>query len=740
MKTTVYGLFVGINAYNRSIIIDNMARFPPLGGCVNDVEAISQQLKSDPTLDCKFELLTDTNATKAAIVAQIDSHLGQAGPNDAVLFYFSGHGTVEDADTEVWTAEQDKRLEGIVCYYTENKSGKFLLADKELRYLFAKLSEKTKAHIVTIFDCCHSGDNTRGQELVADQTDRATIRKVDIVFPKRAWGDFVFSKNLQPSDFAGKSIDEVLPHGRYIQMSACESNEPALEVNGHGVLTDHLLKALRQTKGNLTYRDLSSRIRNQVRYVFSQRPKLYTPENAADLESQGFLKKETAVTSNDATLIFNTANEFRIDKGRAHHVEPGQTTVTVTGKNGQPVVGSVKSAFLDAAVVDFGADRANVGTDPQTVRLDKLTQRLVRVHMDCRDRPNKGLKDMLEALTQPANAAFFALEDDPTKADCRLVKHRNHYYLAAAGDGDRPLTMPLRATTPDLAKILTNYLRHVSLWKYALEMRNTGPSNVLTSDALKIEFFDAATDTPLFVENGAVRPMLTERQLADRPGTVWRGGIKVKLTNNTNGDLYVAACYGSYDFSFNTRVLLDPAVPMLEPKAEMNNTKWLFDHRNNAAIPLKLDDSIRIFNWPESTETIKFIFSTEQFELSGLELGALPGPIAQKRSIDADGEEASVVPMRGWNTTSVQLKVKNPLANTVDEVELQGIIGAAPNPNNSIMAQLLLNLYFDAVGTGSSKKWKLKSGINRRDSVAGAIDLEAAAAAWEAYWAAEGEE
>ncbi|MEO6759393.1 MAG: caspase family protein, partial [Saprospiraceae bacterium] len=185
MKTTTYALFVGINQYEANVVIDRMATFPALGGCVNDVRDVRDLLAKDASIDLKSMLLADHEATKANIVKAFEEHLGQAGPDDVVLFYYSGHGTVEQADTKIWTAESDGRLEGIVCYYTEGESGKFLLSDKELRYLLAELYAKTQAHIVTIFDCCHSGDNTRealGEPVIKK---RPSFRGDFLTFPQR---------------------------------------------------------------------------------------------------------------------------------------------------------------------------------------------------------------------------------------------------------------------------------------------------------------------------------------------------------------------------------------------------------------------------------------------------------------------------------------------------------------------------------------------------------------------------
>ena len=159
-KPKLYALLVGINDYNENILLaGKKVKFPELYGCVSDANKVRKYLKTESYFETSIKLLEDHNATKAEIVRQFDDHLGKAGKDDTVLFYFSGHGTQEFADKSIFKSETDNRLESIACYFSKSDDD-FLLADKELRWLIYKLSQK-ESHIVTIFDCCHSGDNTR---------------------------------------------------------------------------------------------------------------------------------------------------------------------------------------------------------------------------------------------------------------------------------------------------------------------------------------------------------------------------------------------------------------------------------------------------------------------------------------------------------------------------------------------------------------------------------------------------
>ncbi len=744
MKTTVFALFVGINKYEANVIVDRMATFPPLGACVKDIEDVRTLLANDPSIELKAVTLADRQATKTNIVKGIEEHLGQAGPNDVVLLYYSGHGTVEKADTSIWTAESDGRLEGIVCYYTEGESGKFLLADKELRYLLAELYAKTQAHIVTIFDCCHSGDNTRAamDELLLKK--RPQFRSGFLTFPQRKWEDFVFAKKYQPDYFKGKGIDEALPPGRYVQLAACESNESALETRGHGVLTAHLLEALQQTGGNISYRDLASRIRNQTRYLFEQRPRFYTPSNATDLAEMGFLKKPIGATAAQGQLIYNPAGEYRLDRGILHHVVPGVTTVTAKGTNGETLSGLVSSAELDSAVVEFSREaKMTLPQSVQTVTLSNLANRLVRLRLINKDLPDAAFRPLLEQLNTPENAPYFAFEDDATQADYELVLWRGMAYFVHPGDLFRPLVLPVKTAEAGAGEKIAGQLRHISQWKFTEGLKNDAPSP-LPADKLKVEFFtvgaDGLTETPLAAAtNGELHLNLTQRPNLNGPGQRWAASLKVKITNQSDGDLYVATPYCSYDFSCNTSALLDPAVTMLSP----GQSKWLRDHKNSV-INFKLNETLRLFNWPESRETLKFMFSTAPFEnIAALELAALPAPtnlVKKRSSLDDEEEEergAKKKRMEVWNSQDFKIVIANPFYNRVNKAELEDLFSAenAGTEATADLAHFMTGLYFEK-NTGLNGALALKSGIEAEGEKGGFWwdTLLAGANKWAGYW------
>jgi hypothetical protein len=154
MSRTVYALLVGIDRYPRPI--------PPLHGCVNDIRAIEALLRervSGGEFALDALVLTDAAATRQALIDGFRQHLGQAGRDDIALFYYSGHGSQEQAPPEFWTIEPDHLDETLVCY-DSRQPDRYDLADKELSKLIAELAAK-QPQIVIVLDCCHRIGSSR---------------------------------------------------------------------------------------------------------------------------------------------------------------------------------------------------------------------------------------------------------------------------------------------------------------------------------------------------------------------------------------------------------------------------------------------------------------------------------------------------------------------------------------------------------------------------------------------------
>ncbi len=190
-------LLIGINDYPEGY---------ELRGCVNDSMAIESALKFNEDGSLNFGTKNLNNCKSASIAEREIKKLFQDnGTIDMALLYFSGHGFVDANDNGQIvfpnSIEADSSCKGI---YMSN--------------IMKIVRSSTIRNKIVIFDCCHSA--------------------------KLAYGD----------DCKGSTI-AVLPEGCSI-LSACRSEEVAIERDGQGLFTSLLLQALKGESadylGNIT--------------------------------------------------------------------------------------------------------------------------------------------------------------------------------------------------------------------------------------------------------------------------------------------------------------------------------------------------------------------------------------------------------------------------------------------------------------------------------------------------------
>ena len=710
-KKKVYALLAGINNY---------AKVNKLGGCLNDVKVVKNYLKNNPDFDVEIRELTDEAATRAGVADGFRKFLSQAGKNDTVLFYYSGHGTQEYADP-LWD-ETDGKLECLVCHDGgTTKASEFLLTDKELRFLINELAKKTKAHIVTVFDCCHSGDNTRNAALVGACYDgvreRRVTDKAGRAFPERAWSQFLFSDKIQEADVKGKKPAEFLPQGTHVQMAACESNQVALEVVGEGVFTKTLLKTLTDCGGNVTYNTLRSRIRQYMRAGFEQTPRIYMPLDAEKLLRKGFLNHTVEPNKMMCEATRSKQEGWQLNVGAIHGVKapakiilfdpvnPAKTHAAKVRKGG---------VFVDYTLLNVTG--LNTGKTYKAEVSGLMTQELT-LKMENHDGNPKEIGALTKALEANASGGFafggekevVKTEKDSGKAqptDYTFHVRSGEVYLTRPDDPHRPLVQPiLYLEAKDHAAVLET-LRHVSRWHFIKNLQNKNKPENFPSQPLKIELSRVLADgisTPLSLTNGRAE-LDYEKSDGD-----WKGTLQVKITNTTAQDLYVCAAYLSKEFQCFLK-FLPQRVQLLEAGKSV-----LLGPNGKDRINLKLGKVEQEYNWPQVEEALKFIVSTREFDAEALTLDALPGPLTtadreESRSAKPKGldtEEDAPLEFSGWLTQTLHLVFKNPVYNRIPAKTLKALLDWDET------AYFAAGLYCEVEPdeTGQPTIWKLKKGL-----------------------------
>lgn len=700
-KPNLYALIVGINAYEDQVVLNKRVIFPKLRGCVNDANKIKRYLENETAFNQKnITILTDKQATKAEVTKAFLA-LGKAKKDDVVVFYYSGHGTQEKADATVWTSEQDAKLECLVCYYDNNHQNDYLLADKELRYLIQQVS-KTKAHVVVISDCCHSGDNTRNADIVKTTYQEVIERRIPYVFPQRTWDKFIFSNTLQPVDFQKEHIDKVLPPSSHISLSACESDESAVEVGGEGIFTKYLLKSLEASGGQLSYAALHGRVKQMLNNAFEQTPIMYIPSAYQKKLSYTnvFNKPGSGQNSTYADILRDGGGNWVLQRGAIHGI--GQNTKSITVKDGSKTYqAGIQSIGADTTVLTFDSAtkaKLNIAKVYQGY-VEGLMSHQLKIHLNNVDNILTDSLLLTEKLLTEIPQQV-KLEADETKADYALSLRNGYAVLTRSNDHFRPLVEPILLDSEAFAFQLVKDFKHLSNWHFLKDLRNDSTLN----NPLKIEVTDAHGQ-PISVKNNAIELHY------DLINNQWKGGIGVKITNPTSQKLYFCCLYLDTRFGSSLE-LLEPTVTPLDPGASKQ-----LSYKGNTTIPMFLESYVRLYNWPKNIEYLQFIVSTTDLSnVEELSLESLPTPFTLKkkatmRSLGLGEEETDKSAAATWTTQSLQLEFINPEYNTIRESELEAML------QDENLAEYALGNYFEVeTKPNLQPEYQLKPDVQLRKS------------------------
>lgn len=198
-----------------------------------------------------MNVLLDSQATKARIVAGLKALLAKAKAGDRLVFTNASHGTYVADDSG------DEEYDEAICPYDCDKH---LLVDDELRELFAGLPGGVGLSVIA--DSCHSGTITRAA--VADSAPGLPFkddRRVRFLNPqhlgKRALKDPGKAKARGPQRYPQAQMKEIL-------LAGCDPTEfsydAVIEGTYHGALTAMALTAIRAANYTITWQQLHARV------------------------------------------------------------------------------------------------------------------------------------------------------------------------------------------------------------------------------------------------------------------------------------------------------------------------------------------------------------------------------------------------------------------------------------------------------------------------------------------------
>lgn len=283
----------------------------------------------------KTELCTGTAATRDGILGAYERVISDAGPDDAVVVHYSGHGS-RVAPTADGIHPGHHRFIVPVDFSRSTPDDFRGITGLELSVLLARLTERTR-NVTVALDCCFAGTMSRDGELVVRALPEA--RAVDL----RAHLD----RRLR----AGLRIDLTRPLGNpyAVRLVACAPEQRSHEYGGRrgeriGVFTEALTDALREAgPAPVTWSAVLPRVRQKVLDVLAgQRPDVEGPAH----------RRLFGLTEDDAAgslpVVAEDRDRVRLDGAPLLGVQPGDRfTIMPPTANGPDPAGSLGSVLID---------------------------------------------------------------------------------------------------------------------------------------------------------------------------------------------------------------------------------------------------------------------------------------------------------------------------------------------------------------------------------------------------------
>lgn len=643
----LYALIVGINNY---------VYVGKLGGCVNDAKNVLDYLET-ATQGGEFELkpllLTDEKATKQNITDGFLKHLCLAEKDDVALFYFSGHGAQEKADDAWLKHEHDGKLETRVCVDSRSPEGIPDLADKEVRYLLAKVAAKNP-HIITISDSCHSGSNTRPsnqkkrrlpdpEELFgATEEEKSRLTSVG---PKRNWEQFLFHEEITPEMVQNAdSLSKIIPLGGHVAMSACRDKELAYEIGGSGIFTSLFLDVLKRSSGKISYLNLHTRLRNTIKGRYKQSPELEANGLPATALKKSFLggasnTKPTyyTVTRNKSAKIgwninigaihgmpaIEPNNPITINildpddaskviaTARPREVTPGYTKLTILSLGLDPkqsYFAIVEGLFLNP--VNFYITGDAKGVEALKERLKAKEDEIKQSNINIVD--GLGLADYLIQASDSLTEFYFIGEPIAEKRlDTKYeVIHKGHID-ATEYDRWRWRVRRVKGFNEQGTDDVIQQMQHIAQWEFVKRLDN--PRTTITPNP-PVDFTvcqavvrddEIISEMPLaFNRDNELRISHDSFYGDDNP----RFGFSVFIENNATRAYHCAVVALTNEFGIIPDMIVGGVIELKPGKKIRINDNWPFDFLQQ--------EYIQSFNWEYTPIIFKLIMSTASFSVN----------------------------------------------------------------------------------------------------------------------------
>lgn len=635
---TIHALLVGIESYPN---------VPKLNRCVGDVGKMETYLSLHKPAQFELSLhkLINDEATKEGIVDAFVSHLGNSKAGDLAVLYYSGHGCQEVPDPEWERLDNRRKLESLVCYDFDF-AGNGVLADKELRFLLPIISQRNTVDIITIFDCCNSGDMTRGD---------LQPKKVDKLAPLRNWKQFIFNEDLPYAQVqSATDLDEILPQADHIHMAACRDRELAYESTGGSVFTSVLLEVLEKAENRISYINLQSRIESFVRNKFTQTPQIQAKSKNKSVLNDPFLKGVSGGGRSRYNLTFSLEGRWKLDIGQIHGLKAGENAVQILSNAGQLVtMAKVSEVRLSSARVE-PADSSLLHTSlAYYVEITGLSQTATSIYLQGDILGVNNLKNYLEKEAEELLKYNLIMTNDIALADYSVVAYwKRTSGLSSKGyciwpplllddaalpvfDEEKAYADPVKEFTEESAADVLEYFKKMAHWNYVREINNSTTSGMVGLLDLQLEKVSG--------EKYAASQMSS---LEFKEGEE----VKLKITNTSSQNLFVYCYLMTQQFMIES--LIDDNAYEIKPGESVHAPRGSKLTVGPNRTPL-----------PYEKAWIKLIYANERIQLSTFQQEGLKARGGTKGIVRSPtGSLEPVEPAWGTQTYEIRMNITPPVS------------------------------------------------------------------------------
>jgi hypothetical protein len=664
---TMLALLVGIDRYLGGVT--------SLRGCRNDVQRAREVLNRralaegmSPTLT----VLLDEQATRDGLIRAFRATFADAGPGDTAVFYYSGHGSQQEAPPEHRVFEPDGLDETLVLHDSRADHGDDL-ADVELGELVREVTARG-AHMFVVLDCCHSGSGLRE----ADSAVTA-IRRAPTARNGRSAGSYLRA-------VANALLPE--PGGRfsaqgYVLLAACRSDQTAKEIRSEdglfrGALSVAFETAMVASTGQMTYRQLQRMaVASVTGLVSDQAPVLECrPPSDGDRLVLGGIGQDQGPLH---VAMFNSGH-WRFDAGSLHGVpaiSSAQQSAVVTLHDLTAAELSAGSAVARAHVTAVRATTSDLALDDGAGYLDtsspyraiirELPNAQVTIAVDT-DVP--GRDTVMTALGQ---AVGLSVVQDADQADLLVAATELELWLTRPGAtrpmvAARPLAVALH---PVELAALRDEAAQVGRWISIAARRN--PTTRLTPSEVALDLLDI-DDRLLPVDpDGTIRVLC--------PSQGWPRA-RIRITNRSPQRLFVSVLVLSELYGVST--LLDGEGEWLNPGTAV----YVPAQDGTPNIYFYLPDSA-----PITTDILMVIAATDEFPSTPLRQSDLIAPSRRTPTRSPYGAAKGIsttpppqLPERAEDWTTTQLRVTTYRPSDLQQLSstrstrLEGNVAVLPHP------------------------------------------------------------